>query len=249
MLPISAPFPVGFGGGITPPPAPANPVPGQAAAAYQAVAPVSQNSNQTNAAVPPTGNANRPDTDAQGNNTETPTRGEYGESGSDRESDKESSQQKLSKEDQAEVKELTARDREVRAHEAAHLAAAGPYARGGASYDYQRGPDGKNYAVGGEVSIDTSEVAGDPQASLRKAEAIHAAATAPADPSSQDRQVAVAAAQMAARARLLVLEQRQREQGYPEDYTPPAIRAYNELASYFQNQSQSHANGPVSVHA
>ncbi|MDH5184858.1 MAG: putative metalloprotease CJM1_0395 family protein [Gammaproteobacteria bacterium] len=247
MLPISAPFPVGFGGGITPPPAPANPVPGQAAAAYQAVAPVSQNQTQTNNAVPPTGNADRPDTDTQGNNTETPTRGQYGSSDPDKDSENDGSQQKLSKEEQVEVKELSSRDREVRAHEAAHLAAAGPYARGGASYDYQRGPDGKSYAVGGEVSIDTSEVAGDPHASLRKAETIHAAATAPADPSSQDRKVAVAAAQMAARARVQILEQRQREQGYPEDYTPPAIRAYNDMSSYFQQQTQ--AGAPVSVHA
>lgn len=247
MLPISAPFPVGFGGGISPPPAPTNTVPGQAAAAYQAVAPVSQNSNQTNTAVPPTGNADRSDTDAQGNNTETPTRGQYGSSDSEKDSEKDASQQKLSKEEQQEIKELSSRDREVRAHEAAHLAAAGPYARGGASYDYQRGPDGKSYAVGGEVSIDTSEVAGDPQASLRKAEAIRAAATAPADPSSQDRKIAVAAAQMAARARVQILEQRQREQGYPDDYTPPAIRAYNDMASYFQNQGN--ASGPVSIHA
>lgn len=247
MLPISAPFPVGFGGGISPTPPPANPVPGQAASAFPGVAPVSQNQTQTNNAVPPTGNADRSDTDAQGNNTETPTRGEYGESGSENGSENGANQQKLSKEEQAEIKELTSRDREVRAHEAAHLAAAGPYARGGASFDYQRGPDGKSYAVGGEVSIDTSEVAGDPQASLRKAEAIRAAATAPADPSSQDRKVAVEAARMAARARLAILEQRQREQGYPEDYTPPAIRAYNAMASYFQHQGSTHQ--PVSVHA
>jgi len=247
MLPISAPFPVGFGGGITPPPPPANPVPGQAASAFPGVAPVSQNANQTNTAVPPTGNADRSDTDAQGNNTETPTRGEYGESGSENGAGKESSQQGLSKEEQVEVKELTARDREVRAHEAAHLAAAGSYARGGASFDYQRGPDGKSYAVGGEVSIDTSEVAGDPQATLRKAEAIRAAASAPAEPSSQDRKVAVEAARMAARARLQILEQRQREQGYPKNYTPPAIRAYNAMASYFQHQGATAT--PVSVHA
>ena len=31
----------------------------------------------------------------------------------------------------------------------AHLSAAGAYAHGGASYEYELGPDGKRYAVGG----------------------------------------------------------------------------------------------------
>ena len=38
---------------------------------------------------------------------------------------------------------------------------------GGASYEYDNGPDGKRYAVGGEVSIDTSTVSGDPQATIQ----------------------------------------------------------------------------------
>lgn len=98
------------------------------------------------------------------------------------------------------VEELKAGDREVRAHEAAHLAAAGGIAVGGASYSYERGPDGQLYAVGGEVSIDTSPVADDPAATVRKAEQIRRAALAPANPSSQDLSVAAAAAQMQAQA-------------------------------------------------
>lgn len=96
--------------------------------------------------------------------------------------------------------ELRARDRQVRAHEAAHLAAAGGLARGGATYTYERGPDGRPYAIGGEVSIDTSAISGDPRATLAKAQQIQAAALAPADPSPQDRSVAAAAAAMAAQA-------------------------------------------------
>jgi len=96
--------------------------------------------------------------------------------------------------------ELKARDQQVRAHEAAHLGAAGGLARGGASFSYQRGPDGRNYAVGGEVTIDTSAVPGNPQATLAKAQQIQAAALAPADPSPQDRSVAAAATAMAAQA-------------------------------------------------
>ena len=110
------------------------------------------------------------------------------------------SEQQLSDSDKREIQELQQRDQEVRAHEAAHKAAAGRYATGGASFDYQRGPDGRQYAVGGEVSIDTSRPE-NPSEALSKAQAIQAAALAPAEPSAQDRQVAQAASQMAAEAR------------------------------------------------
>ena len=99
-----------------------------------------------------------------------------------------------------EIAALKAIDRQVRAHEAAHLAAAGGLAQGGANFTYTRGPDGKNYAVGGEVAIDTSPVPGDPAATLAKAQQIQAAALAPSDPSPQDHAVAAAAAAMAAQA-------------------------------------------------
>jgi hypothetical protein len=107
----------------------------------------------------------------------------------------------LTEEEQAQVEKLKARDREVRVHEAAHQAAAGGLATGGATFTYQRGPDGVSYAIGGEVNVDTSPVSGDPEATLRKAETIRRAALAPAEPSGQDRQVAAKAAQMAAEAR------------------------------------------------
>ncbi len=99
----------------------------------------------------------------------------------------------LSEEEQAQVDELKQRDRAVRAHEQAHLAAAGGYAKGGANYSYQTGPDGKSYAVGGEVQIDVSPIDGDPDATIRKMRQVQAAALAPADPSSQDRAVAAQA--------------------------------------------------------
>ncbi len=98
-------------------------------------------------------------------------------------------------------------DREVRAHELAHLMAAGPYARGGPHYEFVRGPDGKLYAVAGEVKIDTSPVPGDPQATLEKARAIKRAALAPANPSPQDRMVAALADRMAAQAMMEIQKQ------------------------------------------
>ncbi|HBT56765.1 MAG TPA: catalase, partial [Pseudomonas sp.] len=102
--------------------------------------------------------------------------------------------------EQNEIRELAARDREVRAHEQAHMAVGGQYA-GSMSLSYERGPDGRLYAVGGEVSIDTAPVPGDPQATIDKMEQVRRAALAPAEPSSQDRAVAAQAAQLIAQAR------------------------------------------------
>lgn len=102
--------------------------------------------------------------------------------------------QGLSKEELRTLSDLKARDREVRAHESAHQAVGGQYA-GSISYVYQRGPDGAQYAVGGEVSIDVSPVAGDPQATIEKMRVVRAAALAPAQPSGQDRAVAAEAMQ------------------------------------------------------
>lgn len=104
-----------------------------------------------------------------------------------------SSADDLSTDEQREVDDLEQTDTEVRAHEAAHVAAGGSFVRGGASFSYQTGPDGKQYAVGGEVSIDTSEISDDPAATVQKMQTVLAAALAPAEPSSQDHQVAAQA--------------------------------------------------------
>lgn len=98
----------------------------------------------------------------------------------------------LTEEERAQVRKLAARDREVRAHEAAHKAVGGPYA-GAASFTFQSGPDGRRYAVGGEVPIDVSAVPGDPDATIRKLRTVRRAALAPAEPSAQDRRVAASA--------------------------------------------------------
>lgn len=107
----------------------------------------------------------------------------------------------LSEEEQKQVDELKRRDAEVRRHESAHKAAAGPHASGGPSFEFQEGPDGRRYAVGGEVQIDTSPVAGNPRATQAKMQQIRRAALAPADPSAQDRAVAAQAAQAEREAR------------------------------------------------
>lgn len=132
----------------------------------------------------------------------------------------------LSEEEQQQVDELAARDREVRTHEQAHLAAAGPYARGGPHYEYQRGPDGKRYAIGGSVQIDTSPVSGDPEATIRKAQVVRAAALAPAEPSDQDRRIATQASQMQAEAQRELSEQ-QRDEAVPEPNSSDSTPASN----------------------
>jgi hypothetical protein len=102
--------------------------------------------------------------------------------------------------EQLEIADLVSRDREVRAHEQAHASIGGAHA-GAPTYTFKRGPDGKSYAVGGEVSIDTSPVPGDPEATLRKMELVQRAALAPAEPSAQDLRVAAEAAAQATQAR------------------------------------------------
>ena len=114
-------------------------------------------------------------------------------------------------EEQAAIAELKRRDQEVRQHEAAHLSAGGAYVRGGARYSYQAGPDGKRYAVGGEVSIDTSAVANNPEATAAKMQAVRAAALAPANPSGQDLAVAAQATQAELQARMKAVEQAQQD--------------------------------------
>lgn len=114
----------------------------------------------------------------------------------------------LSEDEQREVQELKQRDREVKAHEMAHVAAGGQYVRGGASFEYQTGPDGKRYATGGEVSIDTTPVKGDPEQTIRKMQTVRKAALAPAQPSAQDRSVAAKATQHENKARQELAKQR-----------------------------------------
>lgn len=114
----------------------------------------------------------------------------------------------LSEEDQKEVQQLKESDRKVRAHEMAHLAAAAGIAVSGANFSYTRGPDGVNYATGGEVKISISKES-DPQATIEKSQQVARAAMAPADPSPQDRSVAAKARSMEAQARTELAKEQQ----------------------------------------
>lgn len=108
--------------------------------------------------------------------------------------------QPLSEEDKQQVQQLKQRDSEVRAHERAHMAAGAGLVQGGASFTFQRGPDGRMYAVGGEVKVDTSAES-DPDQTIRKMQQVKQAALAPAEPSGADQSVAARASQVEAQAR------------------------------------------------
>lgn len=125
-------------------------------------------------------------------------------------------EQAVEQQELAQIRDLAARDREVRAHEQAHAAIGGQFASA-PSYTFERGPDGRLYAVAGEVQIDTSPVPNDPQATLEKAETVQRAALGVAEPSPADRAVAAEAQALAADARAEILRQELAEQAEEQE--------------------------------
>jgi len=101
---------------------------------------------------------------------------------------------KLTPEQEQQLVELKARDAHVRAHEAAHQAAGGDLT-GAASFSYQLGPDGRSYAVGGEVPV-SARSGRTPDETIAIARRVRAAALAPSDPSSADLAAAATASQL-----------------------------------------------------
>ncbi|WP_026376242.1 putative metalloprotease CJM1_0395 family protein [Aestuariibacter salexigens] len=114
-------------------------------------------------------------------------------------------QEQQERAEQQEIRSLKERDQEVRAHEQAHASVGGQYA-GAPSYEFETGPDGQRYAIGGEVSIDISKE-DSPEETLQKMQQVRAAALAPAEPSPQDLRVANEAAQRASEARRDIIEE------------------------------------------
>lgn len=114
----------------------------------------------------------------------------------------------LSQDEKKRVEELKRKDAKVRAHEMAHLAAGGALVRGGANFTYEIGPDGKQYAVAGEVKIDMSSDPNDPEKTIRKMQQVRRAALAPVDPSPQDRSVAQQASNIESQMRAKMLQEK-----------------------------------------
>lgn len=144
------------------------------------------------------------------------------------------------------ISQLKARDTEVRAHEMAHLAAAGSYSTGGMSFSYQTGPDGRQYAVGGEVGIDTSPISGDPEATIMKAQVVQRAALAPAEPSAQDVKVASMASQMMAQARVEIQAENQAKMQEDSDSSEESTEKSSQDDSRISSANESDkANSPI----
>ena len=139
----------------------------------------------------------------------------------------------ISSSEQKEIQVLQQRDREVRAHETAH-AAAGGSVTGSPSYTFEVGPDGKKYAVEGEVSVDLSSVQGDPRATIVKMQKVYNAALAPANPSIQDSRVANTAAQLIAQAQSELLA--------INFDRPPLNSATNKPTDFDQNFTAENSN-------
>ena len=127
-----------------------------------------------------------------------------------------SSSDELSEDEKRLVLDLASRDSEVRAHEAAHQAAGGGMT-GAASYTYQQGPDGKMYAIGGEVSI-SMKSGSTPEETIANARQIAAAAMAAGNPSPQDFAVASSARVMEMKAEQQLARKEQEEMLGKETY-------------------------------
>ncbi len=135
----------------------------------------------------------------------------------------------LSADEREVIRRLEARNREVLRHEQAHAMAGGSQT-GNPSFTYQTGPDGKRYAIGGEVPIDTSPVPDDPKATIAKMEIVKAAALAPAKPSMPDRRIAAQAEATRLAAIAELAASRSASVGEPEDGPGLTGRLFNSFA-------------------
>ncbi len=156
--------------------------------------------------------------------------------------------EELSEEAKQVINELENTEREVIAHEAAHQAAAGAFG-GGVSYSYTKGPDGKSYITGGEVPIQM-RTGSTPEETIRNMEQVQRAATAPADPSGQDRKVAAKAAAIAAQARQELIAENDRKTEVAKG--TPLFENVNNENKNWNGEDDKHApvkNGVASIMA
>ena len=117
-------------------------------------------------------------------------------------------QEELTQQEEQELAKLKNTDAEVKRHENAHKAMAAGLQTSGPNYEYETGPDGKKYAVAGDVNI-SYQKSSDPEINLKNAQKLKAAALAPAEPSAQDRSVARKADMEIAKAKQEILEEQQ----------------------------------------
>lgn len=152
-------------------------------------------------------------------------------------------QYELTQDQKMQVIELQRRDLEVRTHEAAHMSA-GAGLTTGASYSYQRGPDNKMYAIGGEVGIDTSP-GKTPEETLKKAAQIKRAALAPAQPSSADLQVAATATNMELDAKMEIQKNQNQETKEKTEQNSQNSQSSQDTSNYLNEQRKNPYNSAL----
>lgn len=161
-------------------------------------------------------------------------------------------QNRESREQQAlerEIDSLMKRDTQVRSHEQAHAAVGGIHA-GQPAFEFEKGPDGKRYAVEGEVQIDVSVVNGDPLATMAKMKQVYSAAMAPVDPSMADIRVAAEAMRKYNQAREEAGTQRLAAAPKPElsqNLLGAADPAAEKFAPSFDPKAGDSANFPIGL--
>lgn len=145
---------------------------------------------------------------------------------------KSAASQELTEGEEQLVKDLSTRDAEVRAHESAHQAAGGGMT-GAASFTYQQGPDGKMYAIGGEVSI-SMKTGSTPEETIANARQIATAAMAAGDPSPQDFAVASSARIMEIKAQQQLTREQQEEALGKEAYKNEGTQNSSDDEKFFE---------------
>ncbi len=109
------------------------------------------------------------------------------------------------------VRDLQAKDRQVRAHEQAHVAASGRISVSAPMYEYETGPDGRRYAVGGSVNYNVPQ-ARTPEEEKLLAQQLRQMALAPMDPSPKDRSIAAEASVKESKATREIIQDKMEKQ-------------------------------------
>lgn len=137
-----------------------------------------------------------------------------------------------------ELQELKSRDREVKTHEQAHINASGSIPTSAPSYDYETGPDGQRYAVGGSVSYKMPST-DCPEEQIKLAQQLKRMALAPAQPSSKDRSIAAKATQKESQARQKLAEERAEEAKQAEEKSESDVSSTSKDVERHENTNSS----------
>ncbi|MBD3166758.1 hypothetical protein GF324_09180 [bacterium] len=127
------------------------------------------------------------------------------------------------------TRDLEERDEKVRRRAEAQKAAAGSLAGGSPVYQYEIGPDGRQYAVSGHVNIKVRE-GRTPEERLKNAEKAERAATAGGEITPKSAQIAAEARREARRAREEIEEQK-REDGNESEQAPAPLSSRSDTST------------------